>query len=244
MRALILAAGRGSRLGERGDLKPKCLTPLAGRTLLDWQISALANGGVEDIAIVSGYKHHALKGRADREFHNSRWNEGTMVDSMMVASSWVREQPCIISYGDVVYGREAVQSLKSCDASLAVAYSTQWRALWESRFEDPLSDAESFEIDDRGYVSDIGNRVSCIESIQGQYMGLFKVTPDGFDDLCRIYADHKAANSSDIDMTALFSQAIQSRVRVQAVPYSGLFLEVDTAKDLELYESRDLRAIA
>ena len=46
MRALILAAGRGSRMGALGDERPKCLVELDGKPLLDRQIAALRAGGV------------------------------------------------------------------------------------------------------------------------------------------------------------------------------------------------------
>ena len=42
MRAIILAAGRGSRMGALTDPAPKCLTTLAGQTLLDWQREKMA----------------------------------------------------------------------------------------------------------------------------------------------------------------------------------------------------------
>ena len=43
MRAIILAAGRGSRMGDLTEEYPKCLTQFAGRTLLEWQLSAMSN---------------------------------------------------------------------------------------------------------------------------------------------------------------------------------------------------------
>ena len=55
MKAVILAAGRGSRMGGRTEAKPKCLSVLAGKTLLDWQLEALRAAGIGDIGIVRGY---------------------------------------------------------------------------------------------------------------------------------------------------------------------------------------------
>ncbi len=55
MRAVILSAGQGSRLLPLTEGRPKCLLPLGPRTLIEWQIWALAQGGVDDIAVVVGY---------------------------------------------------------------------------------------------------------------------------------------------------------------------------------------------
>ena len=46
MKGIILAAGRGSRMGVLTDERPKCLTVLAGRTLLEWQIEAMRKAGI------------------------------------------------------------------------------------------------------------------------------------------------------------------------------------------------------
>ena len=62
--AIILAAGRGSRMRELTDTKPKCLLELAGRPLLHWQLDALRDAGVERIVLVRGYAAHTLVGLA------------------------------------------------------------------------------------------------------------------------------------------------------------------------------------
>mgnify|MGYP003976812269 FL=1 len=49
MRAIILAAGQGTRLAPHTDDRPKCLVELSGQTLLSRQLSVLTALGVEDI---------------------------------------------------------------------------------------------------------------------------------------------------------------------------------------------------
>ena len=56
MKAIILAAGRGSRMGNLTDESPKCLVELRARPLLEWQLMAIREAGIDDIAIVNGYK--------------------------------------------------------------------------------------------------------------------------------------------------------------------------------------------
>ncbi|MDY0870303.1 phosphocholine cytidylyltransferase family protein [Dongia rigui] len=55
MKAVILSAGQGSRLLPLTEGRPKCLLQLGDKTLIEWQIWALTQGGVDDIAVVVGY---------------------------------------------------------------------------------------------------------------------------------------------------------------------------------------------
>lgn len=56
MRAVILSAGRGSRLLPLTELMPKCLVPVGGRAILDHQLNALAEAGAESAIVVAGYR--------------------------------------------------------------------------------------------------------------------------------------------------------------------------------------------
>ena len=60
MKAIILAAGRGSRMKHLTDEKPKCLAKLGGKLLIEWQLEALSAAGINEIAIVTGYKKELL----------------------------------------------------------------------------------------------------------------------------------------------------------------------------------------
>ena len=51
MKAIILAAGRGSRMKKLTEDKPKCLIKLNGESLLDSQLRVLSNAGIEEIAL-------------------------------------------------------------------------------------------------------------------------------------------------------------------------------------------------
>ena len=55
-RAVILSAGKGSRLLPLTAERPKCLIDFAGKTLLEWQLDALAAGGIRDVAVVTGFR--------------------------------------------------------------------------------------------------------------------------------------------------------------------------------------------
>jgi len=55
MKAIILSAGQGSRLGHMVDDRPKCLIDFNGRTLLDRQLDTLEANGVHETVVVTGF---------------------------------------------------------------------------------------------------------------------------------------------------------------------------------------------
>src|ERR1700733_14172244 len=104
-------------------------------------------------------------------FANARWAETNMVMSLATATPWLRTGPVIVSYADIFYQRNVVQALASAPGELVVAYDRRWRDLWSRRFTDPLSDAETFRLDEAGNLLEIGGKTKDIVEIEGQYMG-------------------------------------------------------------------------
>jgi choline kinase len=236
MNAVILAAGRGSRMKDLTDDRPKCLLELHGRSLLDSQTVALREAGITDIAIVTGYRRDLLVGRGFTEFHNPRWAETNMVSSLACAAEWLESGPCVVSYSDIFYGASAVAALMTCPGRLAVTYDPHWRKLWESRFGDPLVDAESFRMRADGTLAEIGNRPGTVDEVEGQYMGLLRFTPDGWHEVQRIRAELTADERDRMHMTGTLQRVIEAgRIPVHAISYAGKWGEVDSKQDLEHY---------
>jgi choline kinase len=65
-KAVILSAGKGSRLLPLTADRPKCLIDLSGKSLLDWQLDVLQAGGIADIVIVTGFRDHLVDETAAR----------------------------------------------------------------------------------------------------------------------------------------------------------------------------------
>ncbi len=236
MKAIILAAGRGSRMKTLTDERPKCLVELRGRSLLDWQLKALREAGITEIAVVTGYKRELLSGRGLVEFHNPRWAETNMVSSLACAATWLKADSCVVSYSDIFYDASAVTALMNCPALLAITYDTNWRALWERRFGDPLQDAETFRTKTDGTLAEIGNKPKTVEEVEGQYMGLLRFTPLGWSEVVRIRSTLLAEQCDRMHMTGALQKVIEAgRVPVAAVPYRDEWGEVDSADDLTAY---------
>ncbi|PKO46936.1 MAG: nucleotidyl transferase [Betaproteobacteria bacterium HGW-Betaproteobacteria-22] len=239
MKAIILAAGRGSRMKDLTDQKPKCLVELRGHTLLEWQLRALREAGIDEIAIVTGYKQALLAPYGLVEFHNPRWAETNMVTSLTSADQWLKSEPCIVSYSDIFYEASAVKSLMNDNHQLAVTYDPGWLKLWQKRFDNPLDDAETFKLNSDNTLAEIGEKPKSVDEVQGQYMGLLRFTPEGWEEVGLIRDGLTQLECDRMHMTGTLQMVIKAgRVAVYAIPYERSWGEVDSADDLKMYQAQ------
>jgi choline kinase len=235
--AFILAAGRGSRMGALTVDQPKCLTVLAGQRLLDWQMAALEAAGIKAITVVGGYRIDLLRFESHELIENPAWSTTNMVATLRCASERLLAAPAIVSYSDIVYRSEHVRRLADAPGELAITYDQQWRALWETRFEDPLADAETFRQRD-GWLETIGERAKDLADIEGQYMGLLRFTPESWHRAEAWLNTQPAEYQRRIDMTSFLRGLVAAGIPIACVPVSGGWCEVDSGEDAKRYEAR------
>lgn len=234
--AVHLAAGRGSRLRPLTDDKPKPLVELADRSLLDRNIETLERAGVNRQIVVTGYKAGAIEGRGYETIHNEAHAETEMVYSLFCAEkAFSTEEDLVISYGDIVYDDSIAEAILDANGEVSVVVDRDWRSLWEARFDNPLEDAESLEIEN-GRITSIGQEDTSYDDIQAQYIGLVKVRGDQLTDFVDAYRA-MGGEDAEIHMTRFLQRLIDVGWGIQAVPVENGWIEVDTLQDLELYRS-------
>jgi len=238
MRAVILAAGRGSRMGHLGDDRPKCFVELEGRKLIERQVAALRRGGVGEIGLVRGYRGEMIDFPGLSYFANDRWAETNMVISLAAAAPLLRSGPVIVSYADIFYRSELVRGLANAPGQLVISYDRAWRRLWTRRFADPLSDAETFRIDAEGQLLEIGGKTTRIEDIEGQYMGLLKLTPTAWRAVEALLGNLDAPTRDRLDMTGLLRGLLARKMLpIGTFGTYGQWGEIDSSADLALYKN-------
>jgi choline kinase len=123
MDAIILAAGSGKRLGTG---RPKCLTVIGGRRLIDHQLDALAAAGVRNPVVVVGYKRDqvcaALAGRA-RIVVNERYAHTNSLYSFLLAREHVDGATFVLN-ADVLFDPLVAQRLARRPGSAIACDST------------------------------------------------------------------------------------------------------------------------
>jgi len=237
MRAVILAAGRGSRLGQLGEDRPKCLVELEGKPLIERQIAALRRGGVDEIGVVRGYRAEMIGFPGLSYFANQRWAETNMVMSLAALL-----HGCIRAGHRQLCRHLLPQRLGArsgcCSRSVGSLLRPGLAPAVDPRFADPLADAETFRIDAAGQLLEIGGKTTRIEDIEGQYMGLLKFTPPAWSAVEELLSALEAPIRDRLDMTGLLRRLLaRKELAIGTFGTNGQWGEIDNAKDVALYQN-------
>lgn len=255
MKALILAAGFGSRLMPLTKNVPKTMVEYKGKKLIEYEIEALKAAGVDEIAVVGGYKFEILREFLQNRFalkhffENKNYANTNMLHSLFCARDFLLEcktqkQDIIISYADIVYFSECVKALMMTKGELAICVDMKWRKLWEARFSDILSDAETLKMQENShkefFITELGKKPKSLADIEAQYMGLFKFSWDFLDKVIALY-DNLNKNAifdgqpyNNIYMTSFLQALIDKYHNAKAVKIQGNWCEIDFKSDLEI----------
>ena len=122
MKAIILSAGQGSRLGHLVDNRPKCLIDFNGRTLLDRQLDTLAANGVEEVVVVTGFHDELVEqavaqrsgGPKVRTVFNPFYKVADNTGSLFMAREELAGD-CLVWNGDTLVSRALMERVVGND---------------------------------------------------------------------------------------------------------------------------------
>jgi len=240
---IILAAGKGKRLYPLTKKVPKALIEISGIPILLRQIDIVKKVGISDIHVVTGYLNTKIDDLVEQHKISTTFNEKfentNMVFSLFKAINFFQnsKEDIIISYGDIIYEKKILLKLLSANSSFSTIIDLNWFNLWSERMDTPLDDAESLMLDQNDNILEIGNKTSKLENIQGQFIGLIKIKNDKIKYFIDYYKDLNCnIKKNNLFMTDFLQLLINSGNIVKAVKINGGWLEIDTLKDLKVYE--------
>ena len=252
MNVIILAAGEGKRLHPLTLTKPKCMVELFGKTILERQISVFRKCGINDICIVTGHKSELINYSNIDYIKNNNFMKTNMVESLFCASDRFTEST-IVSYGDIIFEEKVLAKLIDSNNDFSIIIDKQWEKYWKIRSNNPLTDLESLRHDDMQNITSIGQKVSDLNEIQGQYIGLMKFQNNAIKIIKSFYAKSKETfestnlnplNSSlsfeNSYMTDFLQGLINYGQKLKAISIENSWLELDNIDDYKLYTNKNL----
>jgi len=137
MKAVILAAGQGTRIRSVHGEHPKCLIEVDNSTILDHQLEALSMAGVNEVAIVVGYEkaqiiNHVTSRKPSRiqRIHfieNPAFAITNNIYSLWLALEWLRGESFIVLNADVILDADIIDSAVRSNAPISMIVDPLWR---------------------------------------------------------------------------------------------------------------------
>lgn len=127
MQGLILAAGKGTRMGNVEV--PKCLLEINGVPIIKHQINSFKKNGINDIVVVTGYKSemiHDLLNDQVQYVHNSKFSEMNNIYSVWLAIQKLQDD-FICVYGDLMFDEEILKKCLEIKSEIGLMVETNTR---------------------------------------------------------------------------------------------------------------------
>ncbi len=243
MRAIFIAAGRGSRLMPTTAETPKCFAEIQGKRMLDWGVEAFKANGITDICFIGGYQIAKVKSDYPhftfRE--NADWQNNNILMSLMFAED-LMDKPFICCYSDILFTADVVKRLLASPGDIALAVDTRWKDRYVHRSNHPPTDAEKVTVAN-GHVSRVHRGIET-DLAHGEFTGIAKFSKKGADDLRKhFHQTRKQYAGKPFREAAIFEKAylihllqdmIEAGAKMVHADTPGNYMEVDTQQDFEL----------
>lgn len=230
MKALILAAGLGTRLAPITDDRPKSLVPVNGKPILFKQIENLLENGITDITVVSGYKGEMLKKTVLESYHDIKiihsadYASTNNMYSAYLAKNAVGNEPFLMMNADVFYDSSVITALLKDESSNAIVTEI-------GRYIE-----ESMKVVEKdGRLVKISKGITPEEAL-GVSIDVYKFSAEGgaaFFQKCADYIESKGELKlwSEVALNDILSEIV-----FKACPLVGRWLEIDNHEDLAAAE--------
>ena len=239
-KALIIAAGLGSRLKKHTENLPKCMLDFGGKTLLQRQLDAYKKCGVKDISLIRGYKKEKINYKGIKYFENTDYKNNNILNSIFYAEKVINGN-IIISYSDILFDSSVVERTLNSDHDISVVVDIDWRGYYVGRKDHPISEAENVIFNSNNEVEKIGKINTGNEEVHGEFIGMIKLSNRGteifkenFHRLKKIYWNkpfQRAKIFQKAYLTDFIQELVDIGIKVHCVIIESGWKEIDTVED-------------
>ena len=239
-KALIIAAGLGSRLKKHTENLPKCMLDFGGKTLLQRQLDSYKKCGIKDISLIRGYKKEKINYKGIKYFENTDYKNNNILNSIFYAEKVINGN-IIISYSDILFNSSVVERTLDTDHDISVVVDIDWRGYYVGRKDHPISEAENVIFNSNNEVEKIGKINTGKEEVHGEFIGMIKLSNRGteifkehFHRLKKIYWNkpfQRAKIFQKAYLTDFIQELVDIGIKVHCVIIESGWKEIDTVED-------------
>jgi choline kinase len=232
MKAVILAAGSGTRLGKHAKGKPKTLVEIAGTPILDFTLKNLLGEGIEDVVIVTGYKGNKIKEFINKKYHrlnvsyvhNNIYDRTNNIYSIYLAKKKLINSNFLLINSDVLFHEGILRSLWRNEGEVVLSVDMHVKLAEEEmkvRIEGEL-------------IVEISKEIPA-EDADGEYVGLTKVDRDISEAFFECVEKTIKEKGHRVFYEEAFQRMIDEDYSIRYETTKGLpWIEIDTSEDLKI----------
>ncbi|NWK01774.1 phosphocholine cytidylyltransferase family protein [Marine Group I thaumarchaeote] len=257
MKAIIVAAGTGSRLGELAKDTPKSLIDVNGQSILKRQISVFKKLGISDITVIIGPHTEKFTFKNISFIQDKNYLEHDILSSLMLARS-IMHDDIIVSYGDVIFDEHILQSLINFKGSIGLCIDLNWEKNYDGKKQELKQEATTVQIKNNMCTKIVDGRELAKSKIKGnskysnykrqklgEFVGLMRLSKHGSTIFIKRYEElinshigpfHEAPSISQAYFTDMLQELIDNDTEILPIPVQGKWCEIDTIEDLKRAE--------
>lgn len=232
-RAVVLAAGRGTRMGPMTQEVPKPMLPVQGRPMLEHIFERLAAAGIEHFLAIVGYQHESIESYFSKwplpiEFCVQQPVNGTG-SAALLARNFAGDEPFLLTYGDILCD---AAEYAGCGRVLAQSASVT-AVLAVKAVDDPWQGAAVYE--EHGRIQRIIEKPPKGTSrTRWNSAGFYAFRPVVFEYLARL----RPSPRNEYELTSALEEMLAEKLDLRISPVQGAWRDVGRPEDLVAINAR------
>ena len=243
MKAIILAAGEGLRMGKLTQNIPKPLMIVNGKSIIERQLSILKQNKILDVIIVTGSHNEKFNFKNVVYVNDLEHKKHDTLGSLITARDYMNDE-IIITYADQIFDEKIMESINNFSGDIGIAVDLDWEKNYVNRDQHPKSEAENILINGNEILELRKNISECKENEKiGECLGLMKFSRKASKVFLDKYSEleishqgkfHNAPSLEKALISDMLQELIGSEINVEPIYVSGKWCEIDTPQDLQI----------
>ena len=241
MKAIFIAAGRGSRLGSLTEDLPKPLVDINGKSIIERQIELLRKKNIDDIIIVTGYKKEKFEFKNVKYIFNSNFLIDEQAGSLMSARQKFSGD-VLIMFGDILFDEHILQQVLDSNGDISIAIDKDWEKSYQERNDNPIDKADKVLLKNEKIIKISAKQIDLQQNEDtGELLGIMKLSSNGSKILIEHYERleknhtgnfHDAESFKKAKFVDILQELLSLGIEINPVPIIGNWCEIDTFDDL------------